>query len=238
MALLSPSSTSLSSSSSIGSISPTPSPSSSSPSLSSIGTIPAADIRITYESDEGTSQESNVINRPEVIGIGGLKERGSSTVIYSPVSSPCSLSSPSSSDCLSSNISLNSPSSRSSSPKNANLTIQGLGLDQSKLSISRTSSMDEGIFPSPLNSPVRSTPSSPIGPKFKIIHEGDIHLCRLNHQRTVISKILSSTFLRRWETHRLYLTSVNIASKTVSDNIHFQCFFFCCYSIIIQFLLL
>lgn len=77
--------------------------------------------------------------------------------------------------------------------------------------------MDEGIagiFPSPLSSPVRSTPSSPIGPKFKIIHEGDIHLCRLNHQRTVISKILSLKFLRRWETHRLYLTSVNIASKT------------------------
>ncbi|OTF74747.1 hypothetical protein BLA29_006679 [Euroglyphus maynei] len=75
--------------------------------------------------------------------------------------------------------------------------------------------MDEGIFQSPLNSPNRtSAPSSPIGPKFKIIHEGDVHLCRLNHQRTIVSKILSSKFLRRWETHRIYLTSVNLASKT------------------------
>ena len=81
---------------------------------------------------------------------------------------------------------------------------------------SRQSSVDEGVFHSSCNSPAKSIPNSPIGPKFKLIHEGDIHLCRLNHQRTVISKILSSKFLRRWENHRLYLTSVNIASKTVS----------------------
>lgn len=81
---------------------------------------------------------------------------------------------------------------------------------------SRQSSVDEGVFHSTCNSPAKSIPNSPIGPKFKLIHEGDIHLCRLNHQRTVISKILSSKFLRRWENHRLYLTSVNIASKTVS----------------------
>ena len=83
---------------------------------------------------------------------------------------------------------------------------------------SRQSSIDEGVFQSSCNSPVRSIPSSPVGPKFKLIHEGDIQLCRLNHQRTVISKILSSKFLRRWETHKLYLTSVNIASKTVSEQ--------------------
>ncbi|CAG2107858.1 unnamed protein product [Medioppia subpectinata] len=80
---------------------------------------------------------------------------------------------------------------------------------------SRQSSVDEGVFHSTCNSPAKSIPSSPMGPKFKLIHEGDIHLCRLNHQRTVISKILSSKFLRRWESHRLYLTAVNITSKTV-----------------------
>ncbi|XP_054164446.1 C-Maf-inducing protein-like [Oppia nitens] len=79
---------------------------------------------------------------------------------------------------------------------------------------SRQSSLDEGVFHSTCNSPAKSIPSSPIGPKFKLIHEGDIQLCRLNHQRTVISKILSSKFLRRWESHHLYLTSVNITSKT------------------------
>src|SRR5262249_38374201 len=81
---------------------------------------------------------------------------------------------------------------------------------------SSQSRTDEGVFHSLCNSPAKSVPNSPIGPKFKLVHEGDMHLCRLNHQRTVISKILSSKFLRRWETHRLYLTSVNIASKTVS----------------------
>lgn len=84
---------------------------------------------------------------------------------------------------------------------------------------SRQSSVDEGVFHSINESPARSIPTSPIGPKFKLVHEGDIQCCRLNHQRTVISKILSSKFLRRWETHRFILTSFNITSKTVSQNI-------------------
>lgn len=170
-------------------------------------------IRITYE-----LEETSVLIRPEDIRIRGLIDQ------ELPPNSPSStISSPS--DGLPSNASsssLNSPNSNKDSTdspriRNKNLTIN---FDQSKLSslsLSPAVSMDEGIFfSSPLNSPARSTPSSPIGPKFKIIHEGDIHLCRLNHQRTVISKILSSTFLRRWETHRLYLNSVNITSKTVS----------------------
>jgi hypothetical protein len=107
---------------------------------------------------------------------------------------------------MSSTLNCSSSSSQSSS------TSSVFGVHQ----WSRQSSIDEGVFQSSCNSPGRSLPSSPVGPKFKLIHEGDMHLCRLNHQRTVISKILSSKFLRRWENHRLYLTSVNIASKTVS----------------------
>lgn len=53
------------------------------------------------------------------------------------------------------------------------------------------------------------------GPKFKLTHEGDVQLCRLNHSRTVISKILSSKFLRRWETHRVVLGTSEMSSKTV-----------------------
>nr|XP_037283651.1 C-Maf-inducing protein-like [Rhipicephalus microplus] len=52
------------------------------------------------------------------------------------------------------------------------------------------------------------------GPKFKLTHEGDVQLCRLNHSRTVISKILSSKFLRRWETHRVVLGTSEMSSKT------------------------
>lgn len=54
------------------------------------------------------------------------------------------------------------------------------------------------------------------GPRYKLLTEGDIQLCHLNHTRTVISKILSSKFLRRWESHRLYLHDSSITSKTVS----------------------
>ncbi|XP_049964481.1 C-Maf-inducing protein-like [Schistocerca serialis cubense] len=52
------------------------------------------------------------------------------------------------------------------------------------------------------------------GPRFKLVREGDLQVCYLNHTRTVISKILSSKFLRRWETHHLYLNDSCITSKT------------------------
>ena len=53
------------------------------------------------------------------------------------------------------------------------------------------------------------------GAKYKLIHEGDISVCRLNHARTLISKILSSKYLRRWETHRLILGPKQMYSKQV-----------------------
>ena len=64
-----------------------------------------------------------------------------------------------------------------------------------------------------------SSPSpspGPAGPRFKPIEEGDIQVCYLNHTRTLVSKILSSRFLRRWETHHLYLNDACLSSKTVS----------------------
>ncbi|CAH3133795.1 unnamed protein product [Porites lobata] len=56
--------------------------------------------------------------------------------------------------------------------------------------------------------------SSGGGPKFKLIHEGDIQVCRLNHSRTLISKVLSSKFLRRWEAHHVYLGDFQMYSAT------------------------
>lgn len=64
-------------------------------------------------------------------------------------------------------------------------------------------------------SPSRS-PSSPQGPRFKLLHEGLVHVCRLNHTRTVISKLLSSRFLRRWEGHYIILEDSYITSRNVS----------------------
>ncbi|XP_074112487.1 C-Maf-inducing protein isoform X2 [Cotesia typhae] len=64
-----------------------------------------------------------------------------------------------------------------------------------------------------------SSPSpspGPAGPRFKPLAEGDIQVCYLNHARTLVSKILSSKFLRRWETHHLYLNDACLSSKTKS----------------------
>ena len=52
--------------------------------------------------------------------------------------------------------------------------------------------------------------------KFKLISEGDIQVCRLNHTRTIISKIMNSKYLRRWESHHLLLSDTDIKSLTVS----------------------
>lgn len=60
--------------------------------------------------------------------------------------------------------------------------------------------------------------STGAGPKFKLIHEGDIQVCRLNHSRTLISKVLSSKFLRRWEAHHVYLGDFQMYSATVSEG--------------------
>lgn len=233
--------------------SPTPSSdgnsssSSSSSGLSSFGSFAQTDIRITYESDEGTPLEENIIPHRPQLSINNCNKllRQNGNTIFTSSQLPSAFSSPSLSECgidepqtstkttITTKTAIQSSLNTINNLKNnnvksaAHLRIQGLIFDQTHLLISRATSMDEGIFQSPLNSPNRSSaPSSPIGPKFKIIHEGDVHLCRLNHQRTIVSKILSSKFLRRWETHRIYLTSVNLASKTVCLFIILSFFFF------------
>jgi len=54
------------------------------------------------------------------------------------------------------------------------------------------------------------------GQRCKLIHEGEIQLCRLNHTRTIISKIMNSKYLRRWESHLLILGDEQMESDTVS----------------------
>ncbi|XP_032681051.1 C-Maf-inducing protein-like [Odontomachus brunneus] len=64
-----------------------------------------------------------------------------------------------------------------------------------------------------------SSPSpspGPAGPRFKPLEEGDIQVCYLNHTKTLVRKILSSKFLRRWETHHLYLNDACLSSKTLT----------------------
>ncbi|XP_073231692.1 C-Maf-inducing protein-like [Porites lutea] len=51
-------------------------------------------------------------------------------------------------------------------------------------------------------------------PKFKLIHEGDFQVRRLNQSRTLISRVLNSKFLRRWEAHHVYLGDFQMYSAT------------------------
>ena len=70
----------------------------------------------------------------------------------------------------------------------------------------------------------KRTPGSPVvwghgvggTSRCKLLSEGDIQLCRLNHTRTIVSKIMNSKYLRRWESHRLLLDSCEIRSNTVT----------------------
>ncbi|KAK1120477.1 hypothetical protein K0M31_012454 [Melipona bicolor] len=67
---------------------------------------------------------------------------------------------------------------------------------------------------SPTSGSFGSSPSpGPVGPRFKPIEEGDIQVCFLNYTN-LVKKILSSKYLRRWETHHLYLNDTCISSKT------------------------
>ncbi|XP_046842090.1 C-Maf-inducing protein-like isoform X2 [Xenia sp. Carnegie-2017] len=69
----------------------------------------------------------------------------------------------------------------------------------------------------------------PVGPtsdrvcmKFKLIHEGDIQVCRLNHSGTILSKILSSKFLRKWESHHIVLADIQLYSNIPSGFMEYS----------------
>lgn len=61
---------------------------------------------------------------------------------------------------------------------------------------------------------VKNRPS--VNQRYKLINEGDIQICRLNHTRTIVSKIMNSKYLRRWESHRIILGLNDIASSMAS----------------------
>lgn len=63
-----------------------------------------------------------------------------------------------------------------------------------------------------------TSPKGPIqtGPKHKLITEADVQVCRLNHTRTIVSKIMNSRYLRRWESHRIVLDDNEMRSTTAT----------------------
>lgn len=52
--------------------------------------------------------------------------------------------------------------------------------------------------------------------QLRMIREVDVAVCHLNHTNTIISKILSSRYLRRWENHTVRLQDDCVTSNTVS----------------------
>ncbi|XP_026479871.1 C-Maf-inducing protein-like [Ctenocephalides felis] len=65
--------------------------------------------------------------------------------------------------------------------------------------------------PWPPSNPSQPPPSP--GPRYALLREADVQVCCLNHARTVVSKVLSSRFLRRWETLRLRLNDADIEAE-------------------------
>lgn len=53
--------------------------------------------------------------------------------------------------------------------------------------------------------------------QLRMIREVDVAVCHLNHTNTIISKILSSKYLRRWENHQIRLQDDCITSNTVCE---------------------
>ncbi|CAB3977186.1 Hypothetical predicted protein [Paramuricea clavata] len=61
-----------------------------------------------------------------------------------------------------------------------------------------------------------------VSAKFKLMHEGDIQVCRLNHSSTLLSKILSSKFLRKWESHHVVLAEYHLFSTTPTGFLEYS----------------
>lgn len=65
----------------------------------------------------------------------------------------------------------------------------------------------------PTSAPITKQPIS-TGPKYKLIVDADVQVCRLNHTRTIVSKIMNSKYLRRWEGHHIVLDDNEIRSNS------------------------
>ncbi|KAF7379406.1 hypothetical protein HZH66_014777 [Vespula vulgaris] len=60
-------------------------------------------------------------------------------------------------------------------------------------------------------------PLAGYGPRFKLLEEGDVQVYYFDHDdRTLVRKIMFIKFLRRWETHHIYLNDDCLSSKTAT----------------------
>lgn len=73
-----------------------------------------------------------------------------------------------------------------------------------------SNSLTQNLLGSPVY--VKHRPNS-CQQRYKLMLEGDIQVCRLNHTRTIVSKIMNSKYLRRWESHHIILSEKEIQSS-------------------------
>lgn len=52
--------------------------------------------------------------------------------------------------------------------------------------------------------------------RYPLMTEGDVLLCRINHHRSLLQKIIYSSMLRRWESHKVVLSENHLYSYSVS----------------------
>lgn len=98
-----------------------------------------------------------------------------------------------------------------------NNTISVLASDKSNLnSINNNKLLINNLLINNNNNIYTSNNNKKLTQRYKLIVEGDVHVCKLPNTRNVISKILNSKLLRRWKAHRLILTDTEIYSATVN----------------------
>lgn len=54
--------------------------------------------------------------------------------------------------------------------------------------------------------------------RYKLITEGDLQICKLQHSKHMFGKLLNSKLLRRWKSQRIMLTGSEISSTSVNRN--------------------
>jgi hypothetical protein len=56
--------------------------------------------------------------------------------------------------------------------------------------------------------------------RFKLITEGEVQICKLQHSKNMFNKLLNSKLLRRWKTQRIILTDKDISPSMVISKFY------------------
>ena len=66
------------------------------------------------------------------------------------------------------------------------------------------------------NPNLQRTVSTGASTRYSLITEGEVQVCRINHHKSLLQKIIYSRPLRKWEAHKIVLSDNHLHSTTVS----------------------